>query len=93
MIECLCINRTVLAEWHDFVHNYLIFNYKVTKNLPLSQIFKPHNLLKIKEIATLVHVPDIDRILSEVPDMAAEAPALHALIRQNNIIFENSSQS
>jgi len=93
MIERICINRTVLVEWHNFVHNYLIVNYKVTKNLPLGQIFTPHNLLGIREIATLVQVPDIGQILSQDPDMVAEAPALHAQIRQNSIIFENSSQS
>ena len=71
MIERICINRTVLVEWHNFVHNYLIFNYKVTKNLPLGQIFTPHNLLKIRVITTLVQVPDIGQILSHDPDMVA----------------------
>lgn len=93
MIERIRINRTVLVEWHNFAHNYLIFTYKVTKNLPLGQIFAPHNLLKTREISILVQVADTGQILSQVPDKVAEAPALHALIHQNNIIFENSSQS
>lgn len=66
---------------------------KLRKNLPLDQIFTPHNLLKIRVIATLVQVPDIGQTLSQDPDMVAEAPALHSQIRQNSIIFENSSQS
>ena len=30
----------------DFVHKYLIYTYKITKNQPLDQIFTPLILLK-----------------------------------------------
>lgn len=34
MIVCVRSNRNVLVEWLDFIHNFLIVNYKATKNLP-----------------------------------------------------------
>lgn len=34
MIVRVCSNRKNLVEWLDLIHNYLICNYKVTKNLP-----------------------------------------------------------
>ena len=34
MIVCVRSNRNNLVEWFDLIHNYLIVNYKVTKNLP-----------------------------------------------------------
>lgn len=49
VIELGCLNRTDLVKWRGFLHNSLIYNYKVTKkNLPLDQIFITLILLKIK---------------------------------------------
>ena len=36
MIVRVRSNQNVLVEWLDFIHNYLIVNYKVTKNLPFN---------------------------------------------------------
>ena len=34
LIVRIRFNRKNLVEWLDFIHNFLIVNYKVTKNLP-----------------------------------------------------------
>ena len=49
-IECGCNNRTYLVKWLDYIHNLLIWNYKVTKNLALDQILTTLILLKINKI-------------------------------------------
>jgi hypothetical protein len=46
-----CFNRTDLVKWSEFIHNYLIYNYKVAKNPPLDQIFVALILLNVKEIS------------------------------------------
>ena len=46
----VCYNRKHLVEWLDLIHNYLICNYKVTKNLPSDLFIRLIILLKIKEM-------------------------------------------
>ena len=36
MIVCVRSKRNNLVEWFDLIHNYLIVNYKVTKNQPFA---------------------------------------------------------
>jgi hypothetical protein len=43
-------NRKHLVEWLDLIHNYLICNYKVKKNLPSDLFIRLIILLKIKEM-------------------------------------------
>ena len=50
VIVRLCVNIKGLVKWLGFIHNYLIFNYKVTKNLPLDQIYSVLISLKINDI-------------------------------------------
>ena len=50
MIVRVRSNQNVLVEWLDFIHNYLIVNYKVTKNLPFDLFIQALISLKIKEI-------------------------------------------
>ena len=49
-IERGCDNRPYLVKWLSFIHNSLIFTYKVTKNLALDQILLTLILLKIKDM-------------------------------------------
>lgn len=49
-IERGCDNRPYLVKWLDFIHNSLIFTYKVTKNLALDQILLALILLKINSM-------------------------------------------
>jgi len=39
-----------LVKWLNFIHNSLIFTYKVTKNLALDQILLALILLKINDV-------------------------------------------
>lgn len=50
LIECGDNNRTYLVKRLGFIHNSLIFTFKVTKNLPLDQIFQLLILLNFKEL-------------------------------------------
>ena len=52
-IERGCDNRFYLVKRLDFIHNLLIVNYKVTKNLALGQILLPLILLKINKMNML----------------------------------------
>ena len=49
-VERGCDNRLYLVKWLNFIHNSLISNSKVTKNLALDQILLALILLKIKDM-------------------------------------------
>ncbi|ROS95020.1 hypothetical protein EEL37_11360, partial [Muribaculaceae bacterium Isolate-077 (Janvier)] len=48
MIRRIGVSRTDLVKWLHFWRNSLIITYKVTKNLPLGQIFIALIFLKIR---------------------------------------------
>ena len=49
-VERGCDNRPYLVKWLKFIHNSLICNYKVTKNLALDQILLTLILLEINNM-------------------------------------------
>ena len=50
MTVCVRSNRKNWVEWLDLIHNYLICNHKVTKNLPFDLFIQLLILFKIKEM-------------------------------------------
>ncbi len=50
LVERGCDNRPYLVKWLKFIHNSLICNYKVTKNLALDQILLTLILLEINNM-------------------------------------------
>lgn len=55
-IERGCDNRPYLVKWLNFIHNLLISNYKVTKNLKFDQILFTLILLKINKMNVFYNI-------------------------------------